>query len=96
MANNKYSLIMVQLSTGLAFALFILITLYHAQEQFLHSRIGRKFKGYIISKYLPIRRQPEEVTADHDDAATNVYHNKGRGVSQTVIELKECLLTDES
>ena len=96
MANNKRSLIMVQLSAGLAFALFTLITLYHAQEQFLHSRIGRKFKGYIISKYLSIRRQAEEEAADHDDAATSVYHSKVGGVSQTVVELKECLLTDES
>ena len=96
MANNKRSLIMVQLSSGLAFTLFVLITLYHAQEQFLHSRIGRKFKGYVISKYLSIRRQAEEGAADHEDAATNVHHSKGGGVSQTVVELKECLLTDES
>ena len=96
MANNERSLIMVQLSTGLIFALFVLITIYHAQEQFLHSRIGRKFKGYIISKYLSIRRQAEEGAADHEDAATNVIHNKGGGVSQTVVELKECLFTDES
>ena len=96
MVNNKRSLIMVQLSTGLAFALLVLLTLYHVQEQFLHSRIGRKFKGYIISKYLSIRRQAEEEAADHDDAATSVYHSKVGGVSQTVVELKECLLTDES
>ncbi len=95
-ANNKRSLVMIQLSTGLAFALFALITLYHAQEQFLHSRIGRKFKGYFIGKYLSIRRQIEEETADHDrDVPTNVTTNN-KGVSQTVVELKECLLTDES
>ena len=90
--NNKRAL-MVQLSTGLAFALFTLITLYHAQEQVLHSRIGKKFKGYFISKYLSIRRQG---TANHNcDAPTNATAND-KGVSQTVVELKECLLTDES
>ena len=87
---------MVQLSTGLAFALFTLITLYHAQEQFLHSRIGRKFKGYFINKYLSIRRQAEEGTADHNcDVPTSATAND-KGASQTVIELEECLLTDES
>ena len=103
MANNKHSLVMIQLSTGLAFALFILITFHHAQKQFLHSRIGRKLKVYIISKYLSIRRQPVDGTDhyDNDDVPTNVIpSNKGgaRAVSQTVVELKECLLTlsDES
>lgn len=97
LANNKRSLIMVQLSTGLAFALFVLITLYHAQERFLHSRIGRKFKDYINGKLWSIRKQTEEgEAANHDDATTNIFHSKGGEVSQTIVELKECLLTDES
>ena len=89
---------MVQLSTGLAFALFALITLHHAHEQFLHSRIGRKFKGYIFSKYLSARRRAEEGVADcnYEVPTNTVPSSKGEGVSQTVVELKECLLTEES
>ena len=93
MANNKHSLIMVQLSTGLTFVMFVLITIFHAQERLMRSRIGGKFKGYIISKYVSIFKR--RAAADHDEVAPKMVQNKEGEITHTVVELKECLLTHE-
>ena len=95
MANDKRSALVVQLSTGFALVLFILICAYHILQQILKSGLYKKLKERFQNMYqcyrLTKRRSNTIVEADRDVTTPNQLSG---GITHTVVELQECLLAD--
>ena len=91
---DKQSSVMTLASTGVAFAIFICILIYHILKRLLQTRVGKNFKSRVVDFLRQKTNKEAEIQMEHV-----VFEGDGevkKEVTSTVIELTKSLLQDSS
>ena len=83
----------VQISTSMAFITFVFIILGHALKQLLRTKYGSMMKERILDKLSSVKRKERSSGNEMSQSASDRNFNKG--VTSTIVELKEPLLEDD-
>ena len=90
---RKINRIAAYTSTSTALVLFVGIILYHAQRQLLLTKLGSKLERRMLKVFV-LKEGHEGST--NENVRQMLSSSQGqRGVTSTVVELKEPLLDDE-
>ena len=92
-SNKIFSPVVIHVSTGIAFVVFVGIILYHAQKQLLLTKAGTKMKK--LFKVIHFKWDSRVETDDNNLQSTSKDASLNK-VSCTVVELAEPLLEDET
>ena len=91
---NKHNTeVAVQISTIVAFITFVFIILGHALKQLLRTKRGSMIKEKILDKLSSVKRKKRSSMNEMSRSTSD--RNFDKGVTSTVVELKEPLLEDD-
>ena len=91
---NKHNTeVAVQISTIVTFITFVFIILGHALKQLLRTKYGSMMKEKILDKLSSVKRKERSSMNEMSQSTSN--RNFDKGVTSTIVELKEPLLEDD-
>ena len=91
--DKRNTKVAVQISTSVTFITFVFIILGHALKQLLRTNRGSIIKEKILDKLSFVKRKERSSMNEMSQSASD--RNLDKGVTSTIVELKEPLLEDD-